>query len=177
MTPDFADYKWSSRCPDFSHTSEVNKFNFSLATQLSARWLRSRNKISDDVFDGEVLRTVGEKFVEAFRKCQFAGRFQKIERDNLTYFLDGAHTRESMEICTKWFSKQIENSKGAVNVLVFNVTGERDSAAILSSLHSINFHYVCFATNISTKTSDNGKCGEFDFKLYMKFINRIFNIF
>lgn len=82
-----------------------------------------------------------------------------IVQGNLTYFLDGAHTKESMAICTDWFAKQIK--KDAINILVFNVTGERDSAAILSSLHSLKFHYVCFSTNISNSKSDNGKCGEF----------------
>lgn len=148
--------------PDFSQTSEVNRINFSLATQLSARWLKNRNKLSQDVFDGEVLKFVDEKFVEAFRRCQFEGRFQQIKADDhLTYFLDGAHTKESMEICTSWFKKQIERTKDAINVLVFNVTGDRDSAAILKSLHSMNFHYVCFTTNIANSKSDNGKCGKF----------------
>lgn len=78
----------------------------------------------------------------------------------MTFYLDGAHTKESMEICTKWFSEQIENSKGAINVLVFNITGDRDAAAILKSLHSLNFHYVCFTTNIADSRSDNGQCGE-----------------
>lgn len=146
--------------PDFTQTSEVNRVNFSLATQLSARWLRNRNKISEDVFDGEVLRCVDEKFVDAFRRCQFDGRFQQINNDRLTFFLDGAHTKESMEICTNWFQNQIEKTKDAIKVLVFNVTGDRDSAAILSSLHSMKFHYVCFTTNIVDSKSDNEKCGK-----------------
>lgn len=147
--------------PDFKQTSEVNKLNFSLAAQLSARWLRSRNKLSNDVFNGDVLRAIDNNFVDAFNKCQFEGRFQRIERDGLTYFLDGAHTKDSMEICTEWFVQQVKNSED-INILVFNVTGDRDSALILRSLHFINFKHVCFATNISNKASDNGKCGKFN---------------
>lgn len=160
MTPGFDDYEWSSLSPDFTQTAEVNKINFSLATQLSGRWLRNRNKISEDAFKDELLHSVDNKFIEAFKNCQFAGRFQKIECDHLTYFLDGAHTKDSMEICADWFKKQIKSSDDAINILVFNVTGDRDSAAILSSLHSIKFHYVCFATNISNNANDNGKSGE-----------------
>lgn len=159
MTPTFTDYKWMNVKPDFTQTSEVNKSNFSLAAQLSARWLRNRHKISEDFFVGDVLRSVDRKFVEAFSKCQFEGRFQKIKEDNLTYYLDGAHTKESMEICTSWFKKQIKGANDAINILVFNVTGDRDSAAILSSLHSMNFHYVYFTTNNSSSDSDNGKNG------------------
>lgn len=149
-----------SVAPDFKQTSEVNKFNFSLAVQMSATWLRNHNKIPSDVFDGDLIHSIDEKFVAAFNKCQFEGRFQRIARDNLTYFLDGAHTKESMDICSSWFAQQIKNSKDSINVLVFNVTGDRDSAAILRCMHSMNFHYVCFATNISTSKSDNGKNGE-----------------
>jgi folylpolyglutamate synthase len=160
VTPAFDDYKWMTTAPDFKQTSEVNKFNFSLAVQLSATWLRNHNKIPSDVFKGDLVHSIGDKFVKAFNKCQFEGRFQRIERDNLTYFLDGAHTKESMEICSSWFANQTKDLKDAINILVFNVTGDRDSAAILRRLHSLNFNYVCFATNISTAKSDTGKNGE-----------------
>lgn len=172
MTPAFEDYTWKNSRPDFTQTSEVNKLNFSLATQLSAQWLNNRSMLSKDAFSGGLLRTVDDTFVDAFRKCQFEGRFQKIERENLTYFLDGAHTKDSMEICTKWFADQIKTSKNSINVLVFNLTGDRDSAAILSTLHSMTFHYVCFATNISDSKSDNGKCGK-PIKSHLKIENHL----
>lgn len=146
--------------PDFTQTSEVNKLNFSLAAQLSARWLRNRQLLPEDAFIGHVLHCIDEKFVEAYSQCNFAGRFQKIEKDNMTFFLDGAHTKESMLICTTWFQKQIADSNDGLNILVFNVTGDRDSAAILSSLHSIDFKHICFTTNVSNNRSDNGKSGK-----------------
>lgn len=148
-------------CPDFSKTSEVNKLNFSLAAQISARWLRNRSKISTNLFKNDVLFSINDKFVDAFNKCQNLGRFQRIDQENLTYFFDGAHTKDSMVICANWFLKQTENSKDSINILVFNVTGDRDSAAILGTLHSLNFHYVLFSTNISNSDSENGKCGNF----------------
>lgn len=160
MTPPFSDYEWMSDKPDFTQTSQVNQLNFSLAAQLSARWLRIHNKIAEKHFADDVLRSVDKKFVDAFNKCQFEGRFQRIKKDKLSYYLDGAHTKESMEICADWFNKQTAVSKDSINILVFNVTGDRDSAAILSSLHSMNFDYVCFTTNISTSDSDTGSNGE-----------------
>lgn len=168
MTPALADYKWTSAKPDFTQTSEVNKLNFSLAAQLSGCWLRNHNKLSEDDFIGNVLHSVNDKFVEAYKTCNFAGRFQKIEQDNMTFFLDGAHTKESMEICTAWFKKQVENSNKAINILVFNVTGDRDAAAILRSLHSIDFKHICFTTNVSNSQSDNGKSGKFYYQIIMK---------
>lgn len=161
VIPAFGEYEWIKSAPDFRRTSEVNKLNFSLAAQLSARWLRTRNLISENNFKDGVLHSIGGEFVEALNKCQFEGRFQRIENDSqLTYFLDGAHTKESVEICAEWFAQQTKGDLEAINVLVFNVTGDRDAAAILTSLHSMKFHYVCFTTNISDRDSDNGKCGK-----------------
>lgn len=166
MTPAFDEYEWMKSAPDFKRTSEVNKLNFSLAAQLSARWLRTRNLISENTFKDDVLHSVSDEFVEAFNKCQFEGRFQRIEKDSqLTYFLDGAHTKESVEICAEWYTQQTKSDEEAINVLVFNVTGDRDAAAILTSLHSMNFNYVCFTTNISDRDSDNGKCGKIPLRL------------
>lgn len=160
VTPEFSSYNWLASIPDFSQTSEVNKLNFSLAIQLSAQWLKARRKISKEFFVDDCLHSIDAKFVDAFNKCQFEGRFQRIEQNGVTFFLDGAHTKESMEICVDWFAGQIQQMKDCINILIFNVTGDRDSAAILSSLNSKNFHYVCFTTNIATPQADNGKCGE-----------------
>jgi hypothetical protein len=64
-----------------------------------------------------------------------------------------------MEICAKWFAKQMVDSKDSIKVLVFNVTGDRDSELILKQLHSINFDYVCFSTNITSDDTCNDKNG------------------
>jgi folylpolyglutamate synthase/dihydropteroate synthase len=49
--------------------------------------------------------------------------------------------------------------KKSLNILLFNVTGDRDSEHILQSLHSIPFDLVCFTTNIASdetnKQSEN----------------------
>lgn len=160
MTPAFDDYVWaSSSPPDFSSTSEVNKLNFSMALQISARWLRNRGKISKNHFKDGLLRTVDEKFVAAFRKCQFEGRFQKISDENLHFYLDGAHTSESMELCLDWYNHQIAETN-SIKVLVFNLTGDRDSSRMLEILHSMNFSHVFFTTNIARNNSENVKCGK-----------------
>ncbi|CAG9783331.1 unnamed protein product [Diatraea saccharalis] len=42
------------------------------------------------------------------KECKWPGRYQIVETSYATFFLDGAHTKESMEICFKWFT---ENNK------------------------------------------------------------------
>lgn len=130
-----------------------------MALQISARWLRNRGKLSQNSFHDRLLRTVDENFIKAFQKCQFEGRFQKISDDNLHFYLDGAHTTESMKICLEWYKNQIDESN-SIKVLVFNVTGDRDSSRLLEILHSMKFRHVYFTTNIAKINSENVKCGE-----------------
>jgi folylpolyglutamate synthase len=61
----------------------------------------------------------------------------------LTFFLDGAHTAESMATCGRWFADAIETAKNASKeedathrVLVFNCMQERDPTALLQPLIS-----------------------------------------
>lgn len=57
---------------------------------------------------------------------------------NLTYFLDGAHTIESIKEASSWFISHndtplsLANKK--LNLLLFTITGKRDSYAMLKSL-------------------------------------------
>jgi folylpolyglutamate synthase len=162
--PPFGDYSFNDcHIPDFSQTSEVDRLNFSLASQLSARWLRNRHRLSEEHFSDNVLRSIDKKFVDAYEKCHFDGRFQRIEDESMTYFLDGAHTIDSMKICSEWFAKQVVNgNQEQLNVLVFNVTGDRDSELILQQLHSIKFDLVCFSTNIPDDESHCEQSGKSD---------------
>lgn len=64
----------------------------------------------------------------------------------LTFFLDGAHTPESMITCGTWFAQvapaaaannqQQQQQQQVVRVLVFNCMKERDPAVLLPHLHS-----------------------------------------
>lgn len=136
--------------------------NFSMALQIAACWLKNHDKISSNLFENGLLRKVDEKFIDAFNKCQFEGRFQQISDGDLHFYLDGAHTIESIEICLNWYKQQVKDSD-SIRILVFNVTGDRDSSKMLETLHSMNFSRVCFTTNIAKNSSENVKCGKDDF--------------
>ena len=55
----------------------------------------------------------------------------------MTYYLDGAHTIESIEQFLNWFKERKladPNFKNEKNVLLFNFTGERDHSLFLEKL-------------------------------------------
>lgn len=154
--PHFDEYVWHNcSLPDFKQTSDINKINFSLAAQLSARWLKNRTLLSEKYFSDNVLIVVENKFIAAIQKCQFEGRFQQIKSQGINFYLDGAHTIDSMAITSNWFSLKIKNKQSRMlNILLFNVTGDRDSEHILESLHTIPFDVVCFTTNIANEETN-----------------------
>lgn len=158
-SPQFDEYLWQNCIvPDFKHTSEINKINFSLAAQLSARWLRNRNLLSEKYFNDNVLINVESKFIWAIQKCQFEGRFQEIKSEDITFYLDGAHTRDSMCITADWFFARTNTTESCMNILIFNLTGDRDPELILEPLHEIPFDVICFTTNLESEdtTTQNG---------------------
>jgi folylpolyglutamate synthase len=164
LIPSINDYKWiNCSKPDFSTSSEVNALNFSMATQMTACWLKNRDQ---NFFAGDSLLVVDERFTNAFNKTQFDGRFQIIKDKGINFFLDGAHTKDSIYICADWFSKQLNliadkhDDENFINILIFNVTGDRDSELIMKQLHSIKFDYVCFTTNIINNDVYNEQSGE-----------------
>ena len=48
---------------------------------------------------------VTKKMIDGLKDCSWPGRTQILPREKLTYFLDGAHTEESIKHCSNWFKK------------------------------------------------------------------------
>ena len=86
------------------------------------------------------------------RLCRWAGRNQVVVRGRVTYYIDGAHTPGSVEGCGEWFISELASNnqcvllcrerglysfhhrQGALRVLIFNTTGNRDSEILLQPL-------------------------------------------
>lgn len=169
MTPKFDDYEWTVCSPDLASTSVINKLNFSLAIQLSSQWLRINNKLSTiDNNNDPIVHSVNENFVKAFNSTHCDGRFQKFQLNGIDFFLDGAHTKESLVICGNWFQQQVQKKSNSINILLFNLTGDRDSESMLKSVHPLGFHHVIFTTNIPTKSKKSNKQNSENFHLTLK---------
>nr|CAD7413469.1 unnamed protein product [Timema poppensis] len=93
--------------------------------------------------------SITRRLALGLKLCSWPGRTQVIHKDNLLYFLDGAHTLESMALCSQWFSAATRGS-AVKRVLLFNSTGDRQSSELLSPLLDCDFHLVLFCPNIVT---------------------------
>ncbi|KAJ8346424.1 hypothetical protein SKAU_G00278250 [Synaphobranchus kaupii] len=137
--------------------------NASLALQLSHTWLQHHYQ-PDEPLPSSADKSLGVTqalpfqpsliMLKGLKDTVWPGRTQTLQHDPITYFLDGAHTTRSMLACVRWFSEaaaQQEQTAGvpAVRVLLFNATGERDSAAMLKLLVPCHFDFAVFCPNIT----------------------------
>ncbi|KAM9359885.1 folylpolyglutamate synthase, mitochondrial-like [Symphorus nematophorus] len=167
-------------CPDLDQYEAVvgpvapglagkhQRSNASLALQLSYSWLqRHRAEERGGLSLAPVTRTPGSQAVtfqpstamlKGLQETEWLGRSQVLRCASVTYYLDGAHTTASMQACVRWFRQEMlqrDQAQGpGVRMLLFNTTGERDSAALLRLLLPCHFDYTLFCPNI-TETPPN----------------------
>ncbi|RVE55216.1 hypothetical protein evm_000114 [Chilo suppressalis] len=107
--------------------------------------------LNEVVYDGMTTQ-IPLNTAEGLKECKWPGRYQIVESTYATFYLDGAHTKESMEICSEWFQ---DTNKNAETVLVFSATGDRNSEVLLSPLSKLNFKQIYFV--IPTAYKRTGK--------------------
>lgn len=143
------------------------KYNALTAIELCKIWLKR-------IRGTELDQDVPEGFKKGLELVKWPGRGQQLSikdtkyatsKNNATWYLDGAHTIESLQVCAEWFKDTIVKSSendDAIRVLVFNCTHGRDSSQLLEVIANIQpqvqFDHVIFTTNITFKegyTTDN----------------------
>ncbi|KAL2782098.1 folylpolyglutamate synthase, mitochondrial isoform c precursor, partial [Daubentonia madagascariensis] len=143
---------------------EHQRSNAALALQLAHCWLQQQDhrgagelKASRPSFLRQL--PLAPTFQPTFqmrlglRNTEWPGRTQVLRREALTWYLDGAHTSSSVQACVRWFRQTLQGSlrlSGGpeVRVLLFNSTGDRDSAALLKLLQPCQFDYAVFCPNL-----------------------------
>lgn len=156
--PEFNTYKFQNGTK-LSIQLEAYRMNASLAVQLSHAWMRKVRQKNKQIIcnitsnaqkdkDGLLVDTLCKETVIGLKETKWPGRYQVIKTDYTTFFLDGAHTKESMAICVKWFK---ENNRHSTKVLIFSATGDRDASILLKVLSQIDFEEVFFVIPIAHK--------------------------
>lgn len=138
---------------------KVQHLNASLAIHLAACWLdkyRGTN-ILQTIKDADGV--LPQNLIDGLASCRWPGRFQIApdpSHKSIIYFMDGAHTKESIQLATEWFVEESTNRPApSCQVLIFYLTGYRDSDCILKSLletyrrssNRSTFDHVIFTPN------------------------------
>uniref|UniRef100_A0A8C3JGZ6 Folylpolyglutamate synthase n=1 Tax=Calidris pygmaea TaxID=425635 RepID=A0A8C3JGZ6_9CHAR len=95
-----------------------------------------------------------DAMIQGLRDTEWLGRTQVLPRGPVTWYLDGAHTTSSIQACVRWFRQAALNQDkphdgSEVRVLLFNATGDRDTAALLKLLVPCHFDYAVFCPNFT----------------------------
>ncbi|KAL4005134.1 hypothetical protein ACER0C_004847 [Sarotherodon galilaeus] len=164
VCPQLEDYQADCGLLHLGLAGQHQRSNASLALQLSHTWLQRRCLPADHSFPITTVENNGTLQAPAFTPspimvkgladAKWPGRTQTLKHGEVTYFLDGAHTMRSMQACVQWFretaAQHERSASGAVaRVLLFNATGERDSAAMLKLLVTCHFDFAVFCPNIT----------------------------
>uniref|UniRef100_A0AAV2IU98 Folylpolyglutamate synthase n=1 Tax=Knipowitschia caucasica TaxID=637954 RepID=A0AAV2IU98_KNICA len=162
MCPNLGDYDTDCGPLMLGLAGQHQQPNASLALQLSHTWMQQRFHQSKESFQQQEGNSACQAssfklspvMVKGLTETEWPGRNQTLKHGPVTYFLDGAHTMRSMLACVQWFKEAAaqheRTASGPVaRVLLFNSTGERDSAAMLKLLVPCQFDFAVFCPNIT----------------------------
>jgi hypothetical protein len=196
---------------------DVQRMNASLAIQLSHTWLKRQRARRCHVENNSIyshtnnncngsqterdsiqelsidLRKLPKETLLGLANTRWPGRYQVFPSvggdPDLIYFLDGAHTKESIGLCAKWFSETSTNmqlqlertSQEKVKVyrmMIFNITGRRNASELIlplvscdgpssSKFRGLDFDYIVCSPNrlhqeISTTSDQSNFCVDAD---------------
>ncbi|XP_072310196.1 folylpolyglutamate synthase, mitochondrial [Eucyclogobius newberryi] len=163
VCPSLVDYGTDSGPLMLGLAGQHQQPNASLALQLSHTWMQRRCLPGKRLFQNDEENSTGCQastfkvspiMMKGLAETEWPGRNQTLKHGQITYFLDGAHTMRSMLSCVQWFKETAaqheRTASGPVaRVLLFNSTGERDSAAMLKLLVPCEFDFAVFCPNIT----------------------------
>ncbi|KAK3341807.1 Mur ligase [Lasiosphaeria hispida] len=117
------------------------KYNMALAVAAAREHLIKGGFKLEGEFgrEGYALSSIPEKFETGLREASLRGRCEIFkDEDGIEWFIDGAHTEDSLAGVGQWFAGKTTDDDG-VRILVFNQQ-ERDPAMLLAALLSATEH-------------------------------------
>jgi len=129
--------------------ADFQKINASLALAIARDWLTKQGYT--DTTHSE------DKLIQGLRDVRWSGRCETRRERNLTWYIDGGHTLESIKLAGQWYASVHQRSQK--RYLIFNQQ-TRDAQALARALHdtlattlhdSHPFSHVVFCTNTTSK--------------------------
>lgn len=136
---------------------DFQRQNAALAVKLAETHLKSLGTEELPKYDntGNVVE-LPEKFLTGIAEAKWDGRCQIIRNkpgfENINWFIDGAHTFESIKVSSEWFQKELTNKRNKLRILLFNQQNRENASQLLTKLYestNVKFDHVVFTTNIT----------------------------
>ncbi|KAM4761036.1 folylpolyglutamate synthase, mitochondrial isoform 2-T2 [Cyanocitta cristata] len=166
LCPELDDFEEGCRALELGLAGAHQRSNAALALQLARMWLQRRGcqalgELKEVPPSTELVGRpvpvapafqLTDAMIQGLRDTEWLGRTQVLSHGPVTWYLDGAHTTSSIQACVRWFRQAALNQDkphdgSEVRVLLFNATGDRDTAALLKLLVPCHFDYAVFCPN------------------------------
>ncbi|KAH7320035.1 Mur ligase [Stachybotrys elegans] len=96
--------------------------------------------------------TLPQEFITGLEKVTFRGRCEVKAENKVTWYIDGAHTSDSLKLASKWFATASAHSPGP-RVIIFNQQGRSEAVDFLESIYKATesrpFAHAVFCTNVT----------------------------
>ncbi|NWU81434.1 FOLC protein, partial [Onychorhynchus coronatus] len=168
LCPELDEFEEGCQVLELGLAGAHQRSNAALALQLARTWLQCRGcqglgELKEVPSNTELAgRPVPlapafrptDAMIQGLRDTEWLGRTQVLSHGPVTWYLDGAHTTSSIQACVRWFRQAALNQDklhdgSEVRVLLFNATGDRDTAALLKLLLPCHFDYAVFCPNFT----------------------------
>ncbi|XP_022104844.1 folylpolyglutamate synthase, mitochondrial-like isoform X2 [Acanthaster planci] len=193
--PDIESYSFNGIALRLGLTGKHQHTNASLALQLCKTWIENylkttghKHKYGSEVPRGDTFQLVLDSnstisaaadvgmatakpfvvppyFMKGLEECYWPGRNQTVKRENMTFYIDGAHTPRSIQACQNWFMTAAEEEGWILDrpikrILIFNSTGDRDEYSLLRPLVGCQFDGAAFCPNITGNTASGNSADQ-----------------
>lgn len=138
---------------------EFQKENAALAVRLADTHLKSIGVDSGLTLNSGKVESLPNQFIKGLKDVDWPGRCQIIANNptGITWYVDGAHTIESITASSTWFKGEQLKSAPKKRVLLFNQQGRDNYAELLTTLYQaistkdpkVSFDEVIFTPNIT----------------------------
>ncbi|XP_068191487.1 folylpolyglutamate synthase, mitochondrial-like [Antennarius striatus] len=164
VCPNLEDYQVDGKPLTLGLAGKHQHVNASLALQLSHAWLLKRKSVTGESYtstcveNGSLLKgnpfKISAIMLKGLAAVEWSGRAQTLKHGAVTYFLDGAHTMRSIQVCVDWFKEasaqhQSNASGRVVRVVMFYTSADRDAAVLMRPLVQCNFDFAVFCPTIT----------------------------
>ncbi|KAI5452452.1 Folylpolyglutamate synthetase [Naganishia albida] len=94
------------------------------------------SRLAEPSDTAEPSGTVPDAYLPFLERTRWPGRCQTVRRDGISWFLDGAHTVESLTCCGDWAfgADGMSKERKGKRVLIFNCTSGRSGHGLLKAL-------------------------------------------
>ncbi|KAJ0395810.1 hypothetical protein ATCC90586_007283 [Pythium insidiosum] len=132
---------------------DYQRVNAGLAAALASTWLKHKR---GDAFSADTTTMLEPVIRDGLARAFWPARSHIVDAPSRRFYIDGAHTLRSLEVCAEWFQQATRASKTPATsaaALIFTIHHERNVASLIAPLLALPFERVYFCRTGASRPS------------------------